>query len=242
METSFAATQTPNSLLPDTHKPWGYGLVVFLICCMASCASSRVIINKPIQYDQARKALSVEYLSDRYGIDEEIPTIDPKIIVLHYTVIPTMQGTYEAFYPPELPDTRPEIRGAGSLNVSSHYLVDRDGTIYRLMPDTLMARHVIGLNHCAIGIENVGGTESLPLTKAQLKADIWLVRQLKEEYPIEYLIGHYEYQRFEGHPLWMEKDTGYRTVKYDPGKKFMEKVRKAFKNGTFKPVPKPQDP
>ena len=32
--------------------------------------------------------------------------------------------------------------------------VDRDGTICRLMPETWMARHVIGLNYSAIGIEN----------------------------------------------------------------------------------------
>jgi len=158
---------------------------------------------------------------------------------LHYTVIPSMQGTYEAFYPPQLPDTRPEIQDAGSLNVSAHFLVDRDGTIYRLLPETLMARHVIGLNHCAIGIENVGGTKDLPLTGAQLRANIWLIRYLIDKYAIEYLIGHYEYQRFEGHELWLEKDPGYRTEKEDPGKKFMRRVRRAFKNGTFKPVPKP---
>ncbi len=37
-------------------------------------------------------------------------------------------------------------------------MVDRDGTRYRLMPETYMARHVIGLNYYSIGIENVGGS------------------------------------------------------------------------------------
>ena len=121
--------------------------------------------------------------------------------------------------------------------VSAHYLIDRDGTIYHLMPDTIMARHTIGLNHCAIGIENVGGTPQTPLTEAQFKSNAWLVRQLSGRYPIEYLIGHYEYTAFEGHPLWMEKDTGYRTEKTDPGPEFMRKIRRSLKDLSLKSTP-----
>ena len=116
-------------------------------------------------------------------------------------------------------------------------MVDRDGTIYQLLPETTMARHVIGLNHCAIGVENVGGTEELPLTKAQLKSNIWLVKYLKDKYDIDYLIGHYEYTLFENHPLWLEIDEGYRTVKTDPGPEFMANVRKAVTNLDFKELP-----
>ncbi len=100
-----------------------------------------------------------------------------------------------------------------------------------------MARHVIGLNHCAIGVENVGGTVDLPLTKAQLKSNIWLVRYLKDKYDIDYLIGHYEYTLFENHPLWLEQDEGYRTKKTDPGTAFMNDVRKAVKDLNFKKLP-----
>ena len=117
-------------------------------------------------------------------------------------------------------------------------MIDQDGTIYQLLPETTMARHVIGLNHCSIGIENVGGTKDLPLTKAQLKSNIWLVRYLKEKYNIDYLIGHYEYTLFEDHPLWLEKDDGYRTVKNDPGIDFMTKVREEVKDLGFKELPK----
>ena len=95
------------------------------------------------------------------------------------------------------------------------------------MPETWMARHVIGLNHVAIGVENVGGAKK-PLTKAQLKSNIWLVEYLKTKYEtIEYLIGHYEYKTFENSNLWLEKDENYRTNKIDPGVNFMKKVRKA---------------
>lgn len=209
--------------------------IVFLACL--SCAGHNEIIYRPIIFDEERTQLSLQYMEERYGLEKEAPTIEPRMVVLHHTVIPTMEQSYQAFYNPGLPDSRHEIQGAGSLNVSAHFLVDRDGTIYRLLPETLMARHVIGLNHCAIGVENVGGTKDLPLTRKQVKANIQLVNYLKEKYDIDYLIGHHEYTRFDGHELWLEKDEGYRTVKDDPGKNFMKRVRKGLKNLTFEPVP-----
>ena len=87
------------------------------------------------------------------------------------------------------------------------------------------------------GIENVGGTAELPLTKAQVKANIKLVKHLASKYDIEYLIGHHEYTLFEGHPLWLEVDEGYRTKKTDPGDDFMRKVRRATKSFNFETLP-----
>lgn len=99
------------------------------------------------------------------------------------------------------------------------------------------ARHVIGLNHTAIGIENVGGSNA-PLTKAQLKANEALIRYLSSRYDIEYVIGHYEYPLFVGHPLWKEKDENYRTSKVDPGKSFMRKIRKRLDDLDLQGAPK----
>lgn len=208
-----------------------------LVLLITSCSIQRKIIDKPIIFDTEREQLTLNYLSDRYGIDENTPEIDPKMVVLHWTVIPTLEASFEAFNKATLPNSRAEINSASSLNVSSQFLVDQDGTIYRLMPETKMARHVIGLNHCAIGVENVGGTKELPLTKAQLRSNIRLVKYLKSKYDIDYVIGHYEYTHFEGHELWLEKDEGYRTKKTDPGEDFMRKVRAATKKLNFKPVP-----
>ena len=196
------------------------------------------IIDKPIVFDENRKQLTLEYLKNRYGLIQETTEIAPKIIVLHWTVIPTLEESFEAFNPSTLPNWRPEIKDVSGLNVSSQFLVDRDGSIYQLLPETTMARHVIGLNHCAIGIENVGGTDALPLTQEQVKSNIALVKYLANKYAIDYLIGHYEYILFEDHPLWLEKDKGYRTVKTDPGEDFMHKVRQATKNLNFEPIPK----
>ena len=211
-------------------------LHILIAILFLSCSTSKEIVDKPIIFDQERVELTRAYLLERYGIEQESPGISPKMIVLHWTVIPTLEEAFEAFDAPTLPNWRPDIVSVSGLNVSSQFMVDRDGTIYSLMPETNMARHVIGLNHCAIGIENIGGTEDLPLTRAQLKANIWLVEYLFNKYPIEYLIGHYEYTNFVDHPLWLEKDDSYRTNKTDPGKDFMERVRKATKYLNFKPV------
>ncbi|MCP4616621.1 MAG: N-acetylmuramoyl-L-alanine amidase, partial [Bradyrhizobium sp.] len=79
----------------------------------------------------------------------------------------------------------------------------------------------------AIGIENVGGAGHQDnLTAAQLEANGRLVRYLKNRFPaIKYLIGHYQYREFEDHPLWLERDPGYRTVKNDPSRAFMSRLR-----------------
>jgi len=214
--------------------------VVYLIlgCILSACSSTKTIVEHPITFNEERKLLTLEYLQNRYGLEQGSPEIEPKMIVLHWTVIPTFKESFEAFDPVTLPNWRPDIKNVSGLNVSSQFMVDRDGTIYQLLPETTMARHVIGLNHCAIGVENVGGSEDLPLTKEQLKSNIWLVKYLKDKYDIDYLIGHYEYTLFENHPLWLEKDEGYRTVKTDPGSEFMNNVRSAVKNLNFKELPK----
>ena len=204
---------------------------------LLSCISSKKIVDKPIIFDEERIQLTLDYLSDRYGLQKEAPTIIPKMIVLHWTYIPTLQKSFDAFNNSNLPEWRPDIKSASGLNVSSQFLVDQDGTIYRLMPETTMARHVIGLNHCAIGVENVGGTENTPLTQDQLDANIWLVKYLANKYDIEYLIGHNEYTNFEGHELWLEKDENYRTQKTDPGRDFLNAVKKATQYFNFKPTP-----
>ena len=213
----------------------------FMVCVsfllLLPGVTSKKIIDKPIVFNEERSQLTLEYLSNHYGLEQESPTIIPKMIVLHWTEIPTLQKSFEAFYNPKLPDFRSEIKSSSSLNVSSQFLVDQDGTIYRLMDETTMARHVIGLNHCAIGIENVGGTAMTPLTKAQIKANIWLVKYLAKKYDIDYLIGHYEYTNFEGHELWLEKDIAYRTKKVDPGEDFLNAVKEGTKKLKFKPTP-----
>lgn len=184
--------------------------------------SSR-IRDRPISFSEKRVKGTLEYIRLRYGVERQAPDIEPRMVVLHWTGIRSGEDSWRTFDKEALSADRTDIAAGGDVNVSAHFLVDKDGSITRLMPESRMARHVIGLNLCAIGIENVGGPE---LSEAQAAADAWLVRDLKDRFPsIEYLIGHHEYERFSSSPLWLEKDPSYRTQKSDPGGRFMEKVR-----------------
>jgi N-acetyl-anhydromuramyl-L-alanine amidase AmpD len=212
-----------------------FALLLFL-GISAVKAQQPKIIDKPIIFDATRTRLSIDYLKRRHDLIQKAPVIKPTMIVLHWTASKTMMGTYNAFNKSILPSDRKAIAGASSLNVSSHFLVDRDGTIYQLLPDTTFARHVIGLNYCAIGIENVG-SNTYPLTQAQLFANEKLVRYLTKKYPIQYLIGHYEHTLFKNTSLWRETNPYYRSDKSDPGKTFMKSIREELQDLNLKGPP-----
>jgi N-acetylmuramoyl-L-alanine amidase len=201
------------------------GIILLFAITLCACSGNR-IIDKPVPFPAERIQLTRDYIRDHYGIDANNIDIVPRIIVLHWTAGKSLAGDFNTFAPTTLRG-RADLRQASELNVGIQFLVDRDGKIYRLMPETWMARHVIGLNYNAIGVENVGGMQGKDdLTAEQRAANVWLVRYLAKKYPtIEYLIGHHEYRLFEGHPLWLELDAGYRTGKSDPGDAFMYAVR-----------------
>lgn len=199
------------------------------------------IIGKPIDFGSERIAMTKQYIKQHYGKDVENIEIIPKIIVLHWTADMSLDKSFERLKPQKLLTDRKDIAKASLLNVSSQFLVARDGTIYRLMPENWMARHVIGLNYSSIGVENVGGNGNKidDLTPAQRASNIKLIKYLKEKYPtIEYLIGHHEYKQMERTPLWLEKDKGYRTVKSDPGARFMRDMRDGVKGLGLKLPPR----
>lgn len=200
--------------------------VLFLLILNVSFAqnSGLKIIEKPINYSAERIALSLEYLKDHHGLNQKTPTITPKMIVLHYTAGGTVESNFKYFNKTHLESARNTLKKQSTLNVSSQFIIDRDGTIYQLMEPTQFARHTIGLNYCAIGVENIGSKKQ-PLTEKQAEANAQLVRYLTQEYKIEYLIGHSEYGVFRNSKLWKESDPNYFTGKEDPGKDFMSKVR-----------------
>ena len=204
-----------------------------LAILLALCASALEIVDRPIPFGTERTQQTLDYMAHHYGITTGSVRIVPKIILVHATGIDGLEASLERFLPESLPTDRPDIAGGGSLNVSAHFMVDFDGTVYRLMDETAMGRHVIGLNDSSIGIENVGGGNGdySNLTEAQLQANRELVAYLLAKYPtIDYLVGHHEYRCMEQSPLWLERDTAYRTRKTDPGPAFMERLRAHFKS------------
>jgi N-acetyl-anhydromuramyl-L-alanine amidase AmpD len=213
--------------------------IFFLLLYSAIIAQENTnikIIEKPIIYSKEREKLSVAYLKERHGIIQENATIVPKIIVLHYTAGGSINSNFNYFNSVEIENSRKLNKDQSKLNVSAHYLIDRDGTIYHLVPDTLFARHTIGLNYCAIGIENIGSKES-PLTNQQVLANSNLIRYLSKKHQIEYVIGHSEYIKFRKSNLWKETNSNYITYKSDPGDQFLIDVRKLITDLNFKYQP-----
>lgn len=85
-------------------------------------------------------------------------------------------------------------------DVAAHYLIDREGKTYRLVPDEYTAWHAgpvvlpnhpeyKSVNRASIGIELIN-TPSLPPSEAQYRSLTILLRYLSLHYPIYYLTGH----------------------------------------------------
>ncbi len=203
------------------HK---FFLLIFVVCVSLMALQ---IKQTPIEFGQTRVNLTKEYIKQHYNLDVKDIKIIPKIIVIHHTAIDDFNDSISCFASERLLTDRSDIQSGGAVNVSAHFMVERDGTIHQLMPLDFMARHVIGLNYNSIGIENVGGENSKDnLTQEQLRTNIELVKELKRRFStIEYLIGHYEYRCFEKSDLWLEVDENYRTEKDDPSVRFMNKLR-----------------
>ncbi len=74
-------------------------------------------------------------------------------------------------------------------------MIDRDGTIYQLVPRSIMCRHTVGLNYTSFGIEHVGKSDGDVMNnKRQLAASLRLTRWLRCRYGIatKNVIGHSE--------------------------------------------------
>lgn len=211
------------------HRVSRLSTLAALLVLAGGCATGFRIRDRAISFSEWRREATRAYIAEHYALEVDDITIEPRVIVLHWTAINDFGKTFKVFDAEQLPSARSDLGGPGQVNVSSQFLVKRSGRVYRLMPETRMARHTIGLNYSAIGVENVGGRGGVDnMTRRQIAANARLVRYLKETYPtIEYLIGHAEYREFEGHPLWLEVDDGYRTKKIDPGERMMAEVRKA---------------
>ncbi|MBR3497477.1 MAG: N-acetylmuramoyl-L-alanine amidase [Selenomonadaceae bacterium] len=199
---------------------------IFLTICAAMIlfastaqAEEKIFEDKFITWTEHRDELIDEYTLRHYGmICREIV---PQAVVVHWTAMGTLESVWKYFDAEEMPDDE------GRLNVASQFIVDRDGTIWRLMPENKFARHAIGYNHCAIGIENVGGYGGREdLTEAQLAANVRLIRWLHEKYPtIKYVFGHYQQDAARASGLHIELVPDYYAVKPDPGKIFMRGLR-----------------
>jgi len=146
-------------------------------------------VRKPIPYGAERRADMADYAERHYGI-HDFRLRDPKVIVEHYTATSSFAPVFDYFSRNEPDPELHELPG-----VCSHYVIDRDGAIYRLVPTSIMCRHTVGLNWTAIGIEHVGQSDAQVMgNRRQLAASLRLTRALQGRLGIvtRNVIGHNE--------------------------------------------------
>jgi N-acetylmuramoyl-L-alanine amidase len=147
------------------------------------------IVWKPIPFSAQRKAETAAYSRHHYGISSWRLT-HPKVIVEHFTATPSFSSAYNTFAS-DTPD--PEL---GELpGTCAHFIVDSDGTIYQLVPLSIICRHTVGLNYTAVGIEHVGMSDADILDnprqlQSSLRLTLWLMQQLGIK--LANVIGHNE--------------------------------------------------
>jgi len=126
------------------------------------------------------------------------------LIVIHSISLPPGKfggGFIEDFFGGKLnPAVDPYFETIKDLRVSSHVVIDRNGSIIQFVPFHLRAWHAgvsswQGRDNCndySIGIE-LEGTDDLPYTEVQYDSLIKLIALLKQEYPAissDRIVGH----------------------------------------------------
>ena len=167
-----------------------------MLVAIAISAVVWVAVRLPQQQEEQTKVPVQRSYKKIRGFDEKrYPTPnynrtrknEVKGIVLHHTGEPTVEESLEILTSPE-------------RKVSSHVVIDTDGTRYVMADPTVVTYHA-GLsilhgmehcNYCTIGIEFQGNTLEKPLTGDQIASAIEYILPIIEEYdiPLDNIVTH----------------------------------------------------
>lgn len=74
--------------------------------------------------------------------------------------------------------------------IAYHFVVDKDGTIYKTRPTSIRGSHMIGTNRDNIGICFIGNYEIQTMPRQQIEAGKGIIKYLIDRYPIDGLYLH----------------------------------------------------
>ena len=171
-------------------------LLLLVVMAIAIGAAVWVLVQTPLVQEEPKKESVQHSYAKISGFDEKrcpTPNFDKtrknevKGIVLHHTGEPTVEESLEILTSPE-------------RKVSTHVVIDTDGTRYVMADPTVVTYHA-GLsilhgmehcNYCTIGIEFQGNTLVAPLTDKQIASAIEYLMPIIEEYniPLENIVTH----------------------------------------------------
>jgi len=145
------------------------------------------VVWKPIPFGIKRKRQMAGYSKRHYG-RRTWHLRSPNVIVEHYTDGTSFSSAWNHF--------AANSRHNGELpGVCSHYIIDRDGTIYQLVDLDIRCRHAVGMNWTSVGIEHVGTSDRMVLrNRKQMRSGIRLTLWLMQRFDINIgnVIGHAE--------------------------------------------------
>ena len=125
-----------------------------------------------------------------YG--ENTTKLDPTMLVMHFTVIPTAEAVIRSF-------NRPSNLSVGGKRfrslVSVHYMVDVDGSVIKFAPENRITTGTYGVDHRALAIEMVAkNEEDLMSRPLQLLSAFHLANDLLKKYklPVSRIFSHQE--------------------------------------------------
>jgi N-acetylmuramoyl-L-alanine amidase len=158
-------------------------------------SATKSAVTKPpihkmlIPYPKKRKREMAAYSKRHYG-RSKWRLDNPQLIVEHYAAAGSISSIFNTFR-----TDQPDVEFHELPNVCSHYAVAASGAVYKFVPPTIRCRHVVGLNHVAIGIEHVGFSDQDILGRpAQLNGSLQFTQWLRCRFgiPVDQVIGHNE--------------------------------------------------
>lgn len=114
-----------------------------------------------------------------------------KYLVVHCTATPLSQRV-------SVEDIDRWHKAQGWSGIGYHWYVDRDGHIFPGRSEREAGAHVIGYNHCSIGICYEGGLDEQgnsadTRTPSQKAALLFIIKDLKQNYPNAVILGHRDF-------------------------------------------------
>lgn len=194
------------------------------------------LIRKLIPFHHKRKMQMARYSKRHYG-KRAYRLKQPRAIVEHYTDGPTMMSAWWTMA------NNTKNRGE-SPGICTHFIIDGRGRIYRTVPLDLRCRHVIGLNNTAIGIEHVGTSDRMVMSrdrqrKASYRLTLWLMA--KYDIAVRNVMGHGEslrsplrHERYKSWRCQTHTDFSYRTMH-----RYRQHMRKVARGNHVRVGPKP---
>ena len=186
---------------------------------LSGCSAKEGLIAQKSHtvYEAQKTTLPMAQMLADFGVEKSEGKREVDTVVVHTAY--SLEG--EAYNPQNLYNVFKRY------NVSPHYMIDRNGTIYRMADENDLAHHAgkskmadgrEGVNRFSIGVELINSTIDLP-TNAQYDSLSKLIIDIKTRHNIRYVVGHSDIAPDRKSDPWnfdfnklltlLEKQTGY---------------------------------